>query len=110
MPIIFLFAMLGSYAISNSFFDVGVMLAFGVLGYLMEEFGFPIAPVILGLVLGRMIEDHFMSSVMKASGQWMPFFDRPLAAALAFITLVIWCAFLWRGVGPLLRPRTIKAG
>lgn len=110
MPIIFLFAMLGSYAISNSFFDVGVMLAFGVLGYLMEEFGFPIAPVILGLVLGRMIEDHFMSSVMKASGQWMPFFDRPLAAALAFITLVIWCAFLRRGVGPLLRPRTIKAG
>lgn len=110
MPIIFLFAMLGSYAISNSFFDVGVMLAFGVLGYLMEEFGFPIAPVILGLVLGRMIEDHFMSSVMKASGQWMPFFDRPLAATLAVITLTIWCTFLWRGVGPLLKPRTIKAG
>lgn len=110
MPIIFLFAMLGSYAISNSFFDVGVMLAFGVLGYLMEEFGFPIAPVILGLVLGRMIEDHFMSSVMKASGHWMPFFDRPLAAALAVITLAIWCAFLWRGVGPLLKPRTNKAG
>jgi TctA family transporter len=110
MPIIFLFAMLGSFAIGNSFFDVGVMLAFGVLGYLMEEFGFPIAPVILGLVLGRMIEDHFMSSVMKASGNWLAFFDRPLAAVLAVITLTIWAVFLVRGVGPLLKSRTIQTG
>jgi TctA family transporter len=97
MPIIFLFAMLGSYAINNSFFDVGVMLAFGVIGFLLEEYGFPIAPVILGLVLGRMIEDHFMSSVMKASGNWTAFFDRPLSLILAMMTVAIWLSFVWRG-------------
>jgi TctA family transporter len=110
MPLIFLFAMLGAFAINNSFFDVGVMLVFGVIGFLLEEAGFPTAPVILGLVLGRMIEDHFMSSMMKAGGQIMPFFDRPLAAALAAITIAIWCAFIWRGIGPLLKSRVPKAG
>ncbi|MGL5445766.1 MAG: tripartite tricarboxylate transporter permease [Rhabdaerophilum sp.] len=110
MPIIFLFAMLGAYAINNSFFDVGVMLVFGVIGFLLEEYGFPIAPVILGLVLGRMIEDHFMSSVMKASGNWVAFFDRPLSLILAMMTVAIWLTFIWRGVGPLLKSHTIKAG
>lgn len=109
MAIIFLFAMLGAYAINNSFFDVGVMLAFGLLGFVMEEHDFPIAPVILGLVLGRMIEDHFMSSVMKASGQWLAFFDRPLAATLATATIAVWLTLLWRGVGPLLKTRIAKA-
>ncbi|MCU0818543.1 MAG: tripartite tricarboxylate transporter permease [Beijerinckiaceae bacterium] len=110
MSIVFLFAMLGAYAINNSFFDVGVMLAFGVLGFVMEENKFPIAPVILGLVLGRMIEDHFMSSMMKASGQWLPFFDRPLAAALATATIIVWITLIWRGLSPLLKTRIAKAG
>jgi putative tricarboxylic transport membrane protein len=97
MPIVFLFCMIGAYAINNSFFDVGVMLAFGVLGYLMEENGFPIAPVILGLVLGRMIEDHFMSSMMKADS-WVSFLDRPIAATLAALTIAVWMGFIWRGL------------
>lgn len=110
MSIVFLFAMLGAYAINNSFFDVGVMLAFGVLGFWMEENGFPIAPVILGLVLGRMIEDHFMSSMMKASGDWHAFFDRPLAAALAAVTVSVWLMLIWRGIGPLLKARLARIG
>lgn len=100
MPIIFLFCMLGSYAINNSFFDVGVMLAFGVLGYLLEENGFPIAPVILGLVLGRMIEDHFTSSMLKADSL-LSFVERPIAATLATITIAVWLGFLWRGLAGL---------
>jgi putative tricarboxylic transport membrane protein len=102
MPIIFLFCMLGAYAINNSFFDVGVMLTFGVLGYLLEENGFPIAPVILGLVLGRMIEDHFMSSMMKAD-TWLSFVERPIAATLCAITVAVWAALLWRGARSLSR-------
>jgi putative tricarboxylic transport membrane protein len=98
MPIVFLFCMLGSFAINNSFFDVGVMLTFGVIGYILEENEFPVAPVILGLVLGRMIEDHFMSSMMKASGSWISFVDRPISTVLAMMTLSIWAAFIWRGI------------
>ncbi|MGL4635329.1 MAG: tripartite tricarboxylate transporter permease [Beijerinckiaceae bacterium] len=103
MPIIFLFCMLGSYAINNSFFDVGVMLVFGIIGFVLEENDYPVAPVILGLVLGRMIEEHFMSSMMKASGNWLAFVDRPIAATLAICTLGVWSVFIWRGVKGLAR-------
>ena len=56
MPIILIFCIVGAFAINNTVFGVGIMLVFGVLGYLMEENGFPIAPAILGIVLGGMVE------------------------------------------------------
>ena len=55
MPIILLFAIVGAFAINNSLFDVGLMLGFGVLAFLMEENGFPVAPTILGVVLGPLL-------------------------------------------------------
>ncbi len=90
MPLILLFCIVGSYAINNSVFDVGVMLAFGVLAYLMEENGFPIAPTILGVVLGTMLEENYISSVIKSDGNIIAFFDRPIAGTLGVITILIW--------------------
>jgi putative tricarboxylic transport membrane protein len=90
MPLILLFCIVGAYSINNSAFDVGVMLAFGLLAYLMEENGFPIAPTILGVVLGGMLEEHFFSSVIKADGNMLAFFDRPIAAALGILTILVW--------------------
>ena len=52
MPVILLFCIVGAFAINNSLFDVGVMLFFGVVAFVLEENGFPIAPAILGVVLG----------------------------------------------------------
>ncbi len=60
-------------------FDVGVMLAFGLLAYCMEANGFPIAPTILGLVLGGMLEQNFVTSMIKAGGNPLAFFERPIA-------------------------------
>ena len=90
MPIILLFACVGAFAINNSTFDVGVMLAFGLLAFVMEANRFPIAPTILGLVLGGMLEQHFVTSMIKADGQVLAFVERPVAAVLAAATFVVW--------------------
>jgi putative tricarboxylic transport membrane protein len=89
MPIILLFAIVGSYAINNSLFDVGLMLGFGVLAFVMEENGFPVAPVILGVVLGPLLEEYFINSMIKSDGSLIGLFNRPIAAVLAAITIGI---------------------
>jgi putative tricarboxylic transport membrane protein len=90
MPMILLFCIVGSYAINNSVFDVAVMLGFGLLAYVMEENGFPIAPAILGVVLGGMLEEHFVSSMIKSDGNPVAFFERPIAGTLGVLTIVVW--------------------
>jgi putative tricarboxylic transport membrane protein len=97
MPLILLFCVVGSFAINNSLFGVIVMLVAGVMAFFMERWGFPIAPTILGVVLGTMLEEHFFSSLVKADGNFLVFFERPIAGALGALTLLIWGAPLWRG-------------
>ena len=103
MPVILLFAVVGAFSINNSLFDVGVMLGFGLLGYCLEASGFPVAPIILGMVLGGMLEQNFVSSTIKAGGNPLAFVDRPVAGALAVLTVAIWTWPL--GVRLLRRPR-----
>ncbi len=92
MPLILVFCIVGTFAINNSVFDVGVMLAAGVIAYLLEENGFPIAPAILGVVLGGMLEENFITSMIKAEGNLLEFVARPIAAALAAVTVLVWFA------------------
>ncbi|WP_439499865.1 tripartite tricarboxylate transporter permease [Bosea sp. (in: a-proteobacteria)] len=89
MPIILLFAIVGSYAINNSLFDVGMMLGFGVLAFVLEENGFPVAPVILGVVLGPLLEEYFINSMIKSDGSLIGLVNRPIAAVLAAIMIGI---------------------
>jgi TctA family transporter len=70
-------------------FGVLLMLGFGVVGYLMEENGFPVAPAILGMVLGAMLEEKFISSMIKADGRFLAFFERPIAGGLGALTVVV---------------------
>lgn len=90
MPIILVFCMVGAFAIDNTVFAVTVMLIFGVVGFFMEENGIPIAPAVLGLVLGPLIEQNFITSMMKAEGHLLPFFERPIAGVLGVVTIAIW--------------------
>jgi len=92
MPIILVFSMVGAFAINNTVFGITIMLALGIIAYLMEENGFPVAPAILGIVLGNMIEDNFMASMIKADGDLLGFFSRPIAATLGIMTLALWLA------------------
>ncbi|WP_316977463.1 tripartite tricarboxylate transporter permease [Shumkonia mesophila] len=107
MPIIMLFCVVGSFAINNSSFDVMLMLILGVMAFIMEENGFPIAPVILGIVLGVMVEDNFITSMIKSDGSFLTFFERPIAAVLGVTTLLIW--FVPMGLQLYRRKKTAKA-
>jgi len=90
MPVILLFCIVGAFAINNTPFDIGVMLVAGVVAYVMEKNGFPVAPAILGVVLGGMLEENFITSMIKADGNMLAFFTRPLAATLGVLTLAAW--------------------
>jgi putative tricarboxylic transport membrane protein len=90
MPIIFVFCLIGSFAMENSINAVSIALAFGVIGVLMEAWRFPLAPLVLGIVLGPLLEQNFLTSMMKSSGNLFAFFDRPIAGGLAALTILIW--------------------
>ena len=90
MPIILVFCVVGTFAINNTLFDVGVMLVAGLIAYLLEENEFPISPAILGVVLGGMLEENFITSMIKSDGNLMAFFARPIAASLAVVTILVW--------------------
>jgi TctA family transporter len=90
MPIILLFCVVGTFAINNTVFDVGVMLVAGVAAFILEENGFPSAPAILGVVLGGMLEENFVTSMIKSNGDLTAFFGRPIAAVLGALTLGAW--------------------
>ena len=89
MPIILLFCAVGAFAINNTVFGVTITLVFGLLAYVMEENGFPVAPAILGVVLGTMLEENLVTSMIKADGNPLVFFERPISASLGILTFVI---------------------
>ena len=86
-PVILALSFIGSYFIQNSIFDVGVCIAFGILGWILKRGNFPTAPVVLGLILGKMIEENLRLSLIK--GEWIEFFIRPgslIIIILAFVS------------------------
>ena len=90
MPMILIFCVVGTFAIYNSMFEVGIMLVAGIVAYLLEANHFPIAPAILGVVLGGMLEENFITSMIKSDGALSAFVARPIALTLAVLSLVIW--------------------
>jgi putative tricarboxylic transport membrane protein len=95
-PVILALSFIGSYFINNSAFDVGVCIAFGLLGWLLKRGEFPTAPVVLGLILGKMIEENLRLSLVK--GNWTEFFTRP--GSLVILLLAVLSFFI-----PLIRKR-----
>jgi len=84
---IIIFSVVGSYALRSSLFDVSIMLAFGIIGYIMEICGIPLPPLILGLILGPMIEDNLRVGLVKSDGSFLPFITRPIS--LSFFILIV---------------------
>jgi len=91
-PTILVFCIVGSFAINNTAFDIGVMLVAGLAAYVLESNRFPIAPIILGLVLGPVLERNFIMSMQIADGNLLGFFERPIAAAFGILvcTVALW--------------------
>jgi putative tricarboxylic transport membrane protein len=89
MGTIFVLCAVGSFAIAGRLFDVWVMIAFGLIGFLMRETGFPIAPLILGVVLGPILDNNLRRSLSLTQGDPVPFFTRPISAVIAATVLLI---------------------
>ena len=88
MPIVFVLCVVGAYAITSRVFDIYVMLAFGLIGFVMRELKFNMAPLILGLVLGDLLEKNLTRGLVLSSGSLLPFFTRPVCAILSALTLI----------------------
>jgi len=86
---ILVFATLGVYSYNQSVFDLGLLLVFGIVGYVMRRFDFPVAPAIIGMILGPLAEENFRRALSITQGDYSVFVTHPISAALLAIALLI---------------------
>lgn len=91
-PIIFVLCIVGSYAINNNFFDIGIMMFFGFIGYFMSKIQVPASPAVLGLILGPLAEKNFRTALLKSKGDYMTFIQSPIS--IFFLIMVIITLFV----------------
>jgi putative tricarboxylic transport membrane protein len=89
VPIIFVLCTIGSFAIAARLFDVWVMLGFGIVGFVLRKLNYPMAPLVLGLVLGDLMEKNFRRGLVLSDGSLAPFFERPIALGMFLVILAI---------------------
>ena len=100
MPLILVFSLVGAYAVDATVTSVWVVLVIGLVAFVLEENGVPVAPAILAIVLGPLIEQSFMTSMLKTQGDLLGFFERPVARVLGGLTLLVWGWIAYRTVRP----------
>jgi putative tricarboxylic transport membrane protein len=88
MPIIFVLCTIGSFAIASRVFDIWVMLGFGIAGMVLRYMNYPMAPLVLGIVLGDILDKNFRRGMVLSDGSLEPFFTRPISAVLWVMTAV----------------------
>ena len=94
-PVVLVLCVVGAYALGNSMATVYVLLISGVLGYLMVKFGYPLAPFILGVILGDQIEINLVRSIMTDANPWL-FVTRPISGLLLAASVLSIVAALWQ--------------
>jgi putative tricarboxylic transport membrane protein len=99
-PVIIVICAIGAYTVHNSMFDVVLMLVFGVLGYLFKKLKYPLAPLVLALVLGDMAEASFRQAMLLSQGSLSIFWSNPLVGSITGLALVL---LLWPLVGMMKR-------
>lgn len=105
MVAVLVFSVVGSYSLRNSVFDVYVMAVFGLVGYFLEAKRVPLAPLILGLILGPMVEENVRTGLIKSEGSILPFLNRPICTVLLLLLLL---AFLGPSLYRKMRPKDSK--
>ena len=91
-PIIFVLCVVGTYGTNHNMFDVWTSLGFGVIGYFMSKYKYPQAPLILGLVLGKEVEQNLIRGMQYTDGSFLKFFQSPIAAVFLTISIGV---LLW---------------
>jgi putative tricarboxylic transport membrane protein len=87
-PMIFTLSVCGTYSLNQSFTDVFLMIGFGIIGYVMRKFGFSVVPVIIGLILGQLVELTLRQSLVIFDGDWTLFFTRPIVVTFFILSVV----------------------
>ena len=105
-PVILVICAVGAYTVHGSMFDVWMMMAFGVLGYVFKKLNYPLAPLVLALVLGDMAENAFRQSLLGSGGDLAVFVSNPLVASITGLAMVM---LFWPIIGSLLsKPKPIE--
>ncbi len=92
MPIVFVLCTVGAFAITSRLFDIWVMLGAGLVGFVLRRMRFPMAPLVLGIVLGDLLDKNLLRGLVLSGGDVTPFFTRPISVGLCVLTLL---AALW---------------
>ena len=87
-PMIFAVSVCGTYSLSQSMLDVWIMLLFGAIGFFMRRYGFSVVPVIIGLILGELVEGTLRQSIVIFDGNWLLFLTRPIALTFFILSLI----------------------
>lgn len=88
MPVVMVLCTVGVFTIGNQLYEVGVALAFGVLGYFMKKFDYPGAPLILGVILGPMAEDNLNRALLVSGNDWSILVQRPISLVFLILALI----------------------
>lgn len=88
-PAIILFCVIGAYHINNSWFDVGLLIPFTVIGYYFKKWQCEPAPLAMGFVVGAALEEYLRRALMISDGNWLTFFDKPIALSLILVAVVL---------------------
>ncbi|WP_279483966.1 tripartite tricarboxylate transporter permease [Aureimonas sp. SK2] len=105
-PAVLMFICIGVYTVNSNPFDIWMVLFFGALGYAMRLLAFPAAPLLLGFVLGPLMEEHFRRAMLIARGDLMTFVERPISGTVLGITALL---LLWSAWGSLREMRSARA-
>ena len=89
LPVILIFCVIGSFALSNRLFDVWVMLGFGALGFILESKKIPLAPFVIGFVLGPIAEENLTTGLISSNGSWLPIVTRPIPLVFLLVALTM---------------------
>ncbi len=95
-PMILAISLIGAFAVRSSLFDVGACFGFGVLGWIFKRYGYPVAPIVLGIVLGGMLERNFRRAVMM-DGPTV-FFTEPLSAIMLAVAFLLFVWPIWKSL------------
>jgi putative tricarboxylic transport membrane protein len=96
VPIILVLCTIGTFALAGRLFDVYVMVAFGLIGFVLRLYNYPMAPLVLGIVLGDLLEKNLRRGLVLSDGDLLPFVTRPISAVLfATIVLIVLFRFEW---------------
>jgi putative tricarboxylic transport membrane protein len=96
-PVVLVFCLIGSYAINSSMLDVWIMVVFGLIGYLLEKYRFPLAPLLISFLLGPILESNVREALILSGGTVQDFFTSPVSVVLLILTLLVVVQVCYQG-------------